>query len=115
MTLSKSFIFRLAIVIISPVVSLLVLELLARLNFTPSKTQSFTIFQYHPNKVFTLQPNISGIFADHNVSTNSFGHRDEDFPVSKPLSEFRVLALGDSVTFGDGVSASDNRLSAYFA
>ncbi|MCR9247986.1 MAG: SGNH/GDSL hydrolase family protein [bacterium] len=41
------------------------------------------------------------------VRHNSRGFRDEEFPVEKPAGEFRVLAFGDSFTWGSGVLAED--------
>jgi len=37
------------------------------------------------------------------VDTNSLGLRDAEFPAHKRPGEFRVLALGDSMTYGQGV------------
>lgn len=37
------------------------------------------------------------------VDTNRLGLRDEEFPQHKQPGEFRVLALGDSLTYGQGV------------
>jgi lysophospholipase L1-like esterase len=37
------------------------------------------------------------------VDTNSLGLRDEEFAAAKATGEFRVLALGDSMTYGQGV------------
>lgn len=37
------------------------------------------------------------------VRVNALGLRDEEFPREKPAGEYRVLLLGDSVTFGVGV------------
>ncbi len=39
------------------------------------------------------------------VSINSLGFRDEEFPLEKPPGEHRVLAIGDSFTFAQGVPA----------
>jgi lysophospholipase L1-like esterase len=41
------------------------------------------------------------------VEHNSIGFRDVEFPVQKPPGEFRVLAVGDSFTYGSGVLAED--------
>ncbi|MCA8975775.1 MAG: hypothetical protein KDC98_13720 [Planctomycetes bacterium] len=41
------------------------------------------------------------------VKHNSRGYRDDEFPVQKPVGEFRVLAFGDSFTYGQGVRAED--------
>jgi lysophospholipase L1-like esterase len=46
------------------------------------------------------------------VETNSLGFRGEEVSVNKPPSTFRVLGLGDSVTWGVGVQDEDTYLSA---
>ncbi|MEW5945713.1 MAG: hypothetical protein AB1742_05905 [bacterium] len=46
--------------------------------------------------------------AIYRLRTNSLRVRDdEDFPLKKPKGEFRVIALGDSWTFGEGVNIED--------
>ncbi len=41
------------------------------------------------------------------IQINSLGFRDEDFPAQKPGNEYRILAVGDSFTFGPGVLVQD--------
>ena len=43
----------------------------------------------------------------HRFHINALGLRDEDFPRQKPAGEFRVLLLGDSLTYGVGVDQSE--------
>lgn len=38
---------------------------------------------------------------------NSLGFRDDEFPLAKPPGELRIVAIGDSFTFGTGVRAED--------
>lgn len=41
------------------------------------------------------------------VQHNELGFRDVEFPIQKPPGEFRVLAIGDSLTYGSGVLRED--------
>ena len=47
------------------------------------------------------------ITGGHEISYNEYGLRDEAFPIQKPRTERRILALGNSTTFGSGVAASE--------
>lgn len=56
-----------------------------------------------------LEPHFSGEVSGLRFSTNAYGFRgSEDFSVSPPAGERRVLALGDSVGFGWGIDLKDH-------
>jgi len=61
----------------------------------------------HPTRLYQLRPNYSagpgGAYEQMEVKTNSIGLRER--PVEElRLSKFRILAIGDSFTFGAGIN-----------
>lgn len=79
-------------------------ELLARLQYTPQKYEHSKTFIYDKEKVFGLKKNHTGNYKESEYTTNSFGYRGKEISVKKPRNTKRILMVGDSVTFGDGVS-----------
>jgi lysophospholipase L1-like esterase len=55
---------------------------------------------------YRVKPNLRGIYQGALVVTNDLGLRDRPVEPRRP-GELRILALGDSVTFGWGVAAED--------
>ena len=85
-----------------------VAEGLSRLAYRPEQIRYDGIFEYDRDKVYALKRNLTaGVFMGKRVATNSLGQRDREIPLGKPDDGFRVLAVGDSVTFGHGVDADD--------
>ena len=65
----------------------------------PQVAHEITPYGFRPipnqNKVFTI---------DKEVSTNSFGFRDTEWLKNRVHNELKILLVGDSFTFGNGVS-----------
>ena len=68
------------------------------------------IIRLHPdnNIVYELRPNTKGIFTGQHISINSLGMRDKERNLKKPSGTFRIIALGDSHTFGWGVRQEES-------
>jgi lysophospholipase L1-like esterase len=83
-------------------------EGLARLRYRPETIRYAGIFEYDRDKIYALKRNLTdGHFVGISVRTNSRGHRDREIPAQKPAGGFRVVAVGDSITFGHGVRVED--------
>ncbi|HEX7027608.1 MAG TPA: SGNH/GDSL hydrolase family protein [Gammaproteobacteria bacterium] len=70
-------------------------------------------FQYHPVFGFTGLPNIRKQFHGKYITHNSKGFRGAEIEYQKAENTKRVIFIGDSQTWGYGVS--DNETISYFA
>ena len=61
--------------------------------------------------VYELRPRLDVIFAGARVSTSDTGHRGADVVGQKPISTFRVVGIGDSYMFGQGVADDETYLA----
>ena len=131
MDLNKSLISRHKIFVgiiifsISLILSFLLAERLTRrlapqTTYNFAKNRTFAIFQEDESLPFTLKPNVKDYRFTSNmvefsnlVSTNSFGFRGKEISQEKPKDVYRILLLGDSVTFGWGVE--DDQTFAFIA
>ncbi len=61
----------------------------------------------HPELGYKHPDSVEYLLGPNRIKINSRGLRDEEIPLAKPANERRILVLGDSVTFGWGVSQGE--------
>jgi len=64
-------------------------------------------YQYDADIGHWLKPDQRAYTHDKEVSTNSVGIRDSEYASDKSPEVYRILALGDSQTFGNGLELTD--------
>jgi lysophospholipase L1-like esterase len=62
------------------------------------------LYQYHPDLGFLHVPNQTGWLDDGQATINAMGLRGDLPETPKPANSVRILAIGDSTTFGWGVN-----------
>lgn len=88
-----------------------------QITYNEAKKLSPQIFKKSDFLPFELKPNTSVATTGntyeftYNIRINSQGYRMPEFSLEKPQDEFRILILGDSMTFGVGVEQEDNLTS----
>lgn len=60
-----------------------------------------------PDLIHRLAPNQTSFTHAAPVRTNSYGLREDEFATTPPANFYRILCLGDSLTFGNGVRVED--------
>jgi len=101
---------RIGLLIVAILVALASCEIAARIVFPapPDPTrQPQIVFRYDPDLKYIPVENQRGWVDDGFVTTNSLGFRGPEIATPKPSGRFRVVALGDSVTFGFGVNDTE--------
>jgi lysophospholipase L1-like esterase len=87
-------------------------EIALRLTYAHSLDFSMEMWKYavqlkrsvdNPELSFAHAPNRSAFLMGVQVSTNSHGLRDREYPLEKPAGVYRIVMLGDSTTLGWGV------------
>ncbi len=100
--LRKALLISVPAVILTVVVLAVIVEVWVRWTWDAKKgTPGF--YETDPVRVQRLGPNYDGWFAGVPVHINSLGFRDtREYELAKRPNTFRILVLGDSVTFGHG-------------
>ena len=83
--------------------SLLFLEVVARVTWDEKRgVPAFRML--HAKRGYSLSPNYRGYYAGKPAKINNLGFRDDkDYAIEKKSNVFRIIVLGDSVTYGYGV------------
>ena len=65
--------------------------------------------------VYQIKPNFEQVYDGYrcrikptHIKINSFGFRDYEYSIKKPNNTIRIIAIGDSFTFGLGVELEDS-------
>ena len=100
--LRKFLIVTVPAVVVAVVLSMLAIEVWVRARWDEKRgLPGFYISD--PELGQRLAPNYDGWFAGVPVHINALGFRDSrNYPLDKTANTFRILVLGDSVTFGHG-------------
>jgi len=110
----KSLVINLLILVVIILVFLFLLEGFFRVSgmckIAPEKTGNLFNFYEETNDslIFKFRPNAEGYLIGKYVKINSQGFRDYEYSLDKPDRTYRIAVVGDSITFGWGVSLEDS-------
>jgi hypothetical protein len=114
--LPRNLLKKLAVILFSLLCTALLLEAALRVAFYHSMDFSMEMWKYavqikrpvsDPKLSFVHQPNSHAFLMGQDVTINSQGLRDHEYPLEKPPGVFRILLLGDSTTLGWGVPMNE--------
>jgi lysophospholipase L1-like esterase len=95
----------LALAACSTLLAFAVLEYLVR--FLPDAQTMLVEPSSIPGVAYQLVPNMTACSEHGRFPINKWGFRGPEYPMEKPPGVFRLLALGDSVLYGDRAQESD--------
>ena len=65
----------------------------------------------NPRIVYALRPRLDVVFAGARLTTSDSGYRGHDVAAPKPAGTYRILGIGDSYMFGQGVADHETYLA----
>ncbi|MDJ0849843.1 MAG: GDSL-type esterase/lipase family protein [Myxococcota bacterium] len=101
---------RAGLLLLSVLSVLAIAELAVRLSDAAPRAGRVALIQAssHPELDYVMVPGAVVGKGSRVVSINSLGLRDREVSASKPPGVRRILAIGDSITFGMGVGAEES-------
>lgn len=105
----KSFIYSFILLLCSIIISAAIAEIALRLVL-PSPTSwkhPQEQYEYDPEIGHWLKPDQKAFTHDKLVEINSLGIRDREYTSNPASGTYRILAVGDSQTFGNGLASTD--------
>ena len=76
--------------------------------FRPVSLEDRLVYRGNDQPAFgPYRPGSIGLTHGHPVRINAWGFRGAEWTATKPANTFRILVLGDSLTFGQGVEESE--------
>jgi len=79
-------------------------------NLAPKRQGNLLFFFEEVNSELTyqLKPNTEGYLLGKEVIINSYGLRDYEYALQKQEGTYRIIIIGDSITFGFGVELEES-------
>lgn len=62
----------------------------------------------NPQRIYEAKPLASGYGWETQISINRHGFRGRDYTLEKPPGTFRIVVIGDSITFGNRLAPEEN-------
>jgi lysophospholipase L1-like esterase len=75
--------------------------------FRPVDLEDTIVYKKSDSSFSPYQPGSVGMTHGHPVRFNAWGFRGPEWPAAKPHGNFRIMVLGDSFTFGQGVGEDE--------
>jgi lysophospholipase L1-like esterase len=63
---------------------------------------------HNPQRIYEAKPGTSGYGWETEIRINSHGFRGREYSLQKPAGTFRIVVIGDSITFGNRLAPEEN-------
>lgn len=116
MKLARSFLFNCSLVLFSILLVFSLAELALRMaGFNPFAEffadEGRAIFirpSKNPQRIYEATPKASGYGWETQIDINSYGFRGREYSLQKPANTFRIIVIGDSISFGNRLAPEEN-------